>query len=64
MTIFTKSKDPRPPVPKLCYRCRQRTGIARLLFVAAAGVRLGVNERESWICEECLDELRRGEQAN
>jgi predicted RNA-binding protein with PUA domain len=64
MPIFTKGKDQRPPTPRRCHRCRERMGAVHLHFTAPPDVRLAAGEREAWICDECLDAVRRGTLGN
>jgi hypothetical protein len=61
MTLFSKPKGERSPVPERCHRCATRPGTTRL---HSAGV--GDDEtpaargRDVWLCEACRRDVGRG----
>ena len=64
MTLFMKRKDEGPPVPKPCHRCGQRVGTVLLHVTAPRGTHITAEESESWICDECLSDVRGGAASN
>jgi hypothetical protein len=61
MAMLSKSKGDTPPEPRVCARCKSRPGTVRLHFTAPPdSPDRGTGEREAWLCQPCVEEIRRG----